>query len=129
MVCLRASTGKAKPTFPQVVATFQRIGHARGISTTIYTPKSWGTFRISAVMLLTVANGGGGYWQGDIMTTDGSVGVDVGGLFFDTLKPLTSQTEQPVRLKPGKPVILTVIPGGDTTGSKYNIFVVVEQLM
>jgi hypothetical protein len=51
---------KHKPTFPQIVATFQRLGQNGEISpTSLFTPKRWGTFQVSIVMVETVA---GGQW-------------------------------------------------------------------
>src|ERR1700680_3891972 len=55
-----SSLGQSAPklTYPKIVATFHRFGLTAELPpTTIYTPKNWGTFRISIVMVGTVANG------------------------------------------------------------------------
>ena len=54
-----SSLGQNAPKFttPQIVATFQRLNQTAEIPpTTLYTPPKWGTFRVSVVMVDTVAN-------------------------------------------------------------------------
>src|SRR5437899_2746716 len=60
-----------KFTTPQIVATFQRLNQTTTIPrTTIYTPTTSGTFRISIVMVGVVAGGDVGYWVGRPRFTD-----------------------------------------------------------
>jgi hypothetical protein len=47
----------SKPTFPLVIATFQRLNQTGPIPlTTIFIPQHWGTFQISTVIVQTVAS-------------------------------------------------------------------------
>jgi hypothetical protein len=98
-----SSLGQNAPmlAYPKIVATFHRIGQTAEISpTTIYTPKNWGTFRISIVMVGTVAQGtSSDFWAGGVLFTD------------------------------GKPIKVFVKSYGAEGKSTYNIWVVVEQLM
>jgi hypothetical protein len=130
------SLGQHAPKFttPRIVATFERFGLTAPMPlTTIYTPKSWGTFRISVVMVGTVANGTANpYWLGSLQITDGAgenspCACDA---FLFTQFRETSSGEFAIRAKAGKPIKFSVTaPLGGTSGSKYNVFVVVEQLM
>jgi len=120
-----------KLTTPRIVATFERIGLTTGLpETTIYTPKNWGTFRVSIVMVGTVSNQQDGTWSGELHFTDGagenpypSFTVQLG-----TSIPQTAVADFPIRAKAGKPIKFEV-SSYIGQGSKYNVWVVVEQLM
>lgn len=121
-----------KLTTPRIVATFERLGLTAELPpTTIYTPKTWGTFRISIVMVGTLANGTNASWIGAIRFTDGSGpnGPDGFGAGLYTVSRETAVSAFPIRAKAGKPLKFSVTSSGDTSGSKYNVWVVVEQLM
>ena len=128
-----SSLGQSAPKFtsPKIVATFERLGQTNEIKpVTIYTPPQWGTFRISVVMVLTV-KGGGEFWYGYPQFVD-AAGLNFGGEYvvaLSTSVPQTASAEFPIRAKARKPIRFTVQPAGDTSGSKYNVWVVVEQLM
>jgi len=116
------------------VATFERFNVTGAISpTTIYTPKNWGTFRISIVLVGTVANGQEqSAYEGGILFTDGAgknipTASTVAVLYTNVRG--TGEVEFPIRTKPNKPIQLTVSANGNTSGTKYNVWVVVEQLM
>jgi hypothetical protein len=130
------SLGQRVPKFttPRIVATFERFGVTGAISpTTIYTPKSWGTFRISIVLVGTVANGHQqSSYEGGILFTDGAgkntpTASTVAILPTDVKR--SGQVEFPIRAKPEKPIQLFVSANGHTSGTQYNVWVVVEQLM
>ena len=127
-VCFGQSAPKL--TSPRIVAAFERLGQTAAIPpTTIYTPKKWGTFRVSVIMILTKGNNGnGGDWQGQFLFVDGA-GVFTGepSIFAGTKNRAVWET--PFRCKPGQRMVFSVTPGGNTAGSKYNALVVVEQLM
>ena len=122
-----------KTTFPRVVATFHRYGQTADLSpTTIYTPKNSGTFRVSVVMVLTVGNGNGNAgWNGQLEFNDG--GGHNSGLYWQVFlvsqTPTTRSAEFPIRANPGAPIRFSASQAGDASGSKYNVWVVVEQLM
>ena len=123
--CLSIGQSVPKLTSPQIVATFQRLRQTAEIPPTIiYTPQKWGTFRVSIVMVLTVANGMGSYrWDGIVRVKDAA-----GGMSFGVGLPLggrnTQVAEFPIRAAAGKPLTFSVSPAGDTSGTMYNVFVV-----
>ena len=124
-----SSVGQSAPKFtsPRIVATFERLGQtAEILPTTIY--KHWGTFRISVVMVLTASNGNGASWDGLISYTDGS-GLSVPEDRLFTGFRNTAPVEFPFRQGAGIPIRVSVQADGDTSGSRYNVWVVVEQLM
>jgi hypothetical protein len=129
-----SSLGQSAPKFttPQIVATFHRLGQTAEIPpTTIYTPKNWGTFRISIVMVGTVASGQNGTWAGVVDFKDGA-GDNTGTAFSAQLVSEVKQTvfaEFPIRAEARKPIKFSVTGYGSPQGSKYNVWVVVEQLM
>jgi len=123
-----------KLTSPKIVATFERIGQTAEIPvTTLYTPQKWGTYRISVVMVLTVGNTNSTFWIGDFQFEDGAgMNGGNGSLFATWLQvasPLTVSSEFPIRAKAGKPLTFSVVGNPENQGSKYNVWVVVEQLM
>jgi hypothetical protein len=131
-----SSLGQSAPKFttPQIVATFQRLNQTNEIKpVTIYTPQRWGTFRISIVMVGTIANGdNGAFWGGGVQFEDasgGNGGFIPFGVQLYTQQRNTTSTEFPIRAKAGKPIKLVVLKSGNTDGTKYNVWVVVEQLM
>ena len=128
--CL-SSLGQNAPKFttPQIVATFQRLNQTKEIKPfTIYTPNTWGTFRISVVMVLTTRNGNNSQWDGLIQFHD-AAGKDSPEAVLYTQFLNTAQVEFPFRQKAGAPIKFSVAASGDPSGSKYNVWVVVEQLM
>jgi hypothetical protein len=128
--------GQSAPKFtsPRIVATFERLGLTAELPpTTIYTPKNWGTFRISVVLVLVKTNRiGNSYWLGVPRFTN-AAGKNVtcycAGAFLYTDLPDTSGAEFPFRAEAGVPIKFTVTSTGNTSGSSYNVWVVVEQLM
>jgi len=122
-----------KLTSPQIVATFERLGQTAAIPpTTIYTPKEWGTFRVSIVMVLTATAGTTGeFWYGELQFVN-AAGVNCCEAYSVALpsKGLGSAFgEFPISAKAGTPIKFSVQRAGDNSGSKYNVWVVVEQLM
>ena len=126
-----SSLGQKAPQFttPQIVATFQRRNQTKEIkAATLYTPAAWGMFRISIVAVGVVANGKNGFWSFEVHFTDGA-GANSAGTALSTQTRQTAASEFPIRAKAGVPIKLSVMPNDETSGSQYNIFVVVEQLM
>jgi hypothetical protein len=122
-------------TSPKIVATFERIGQTAEIPPTIiYTPKKWGTFRISIVMVGTEASGNGdAAWTGNLQFWDGAGENQPPYTYYMELQTdirETASAEIPIRARAGKPIKFSVGSiNGSTEGSKYNVWVVVEQLM
>jgi len=85
-------------------------------------------------MVGTVPNGvSNAYWFSDLHFTDGA-GTDApcdficsATLYTDILR--TGAAEFLIRAKRGQPIRFEVKSLRDTSGSKYNVWVVVEQLM
>jgi hypothetical protein len=85
-------------------------------------------------MVGTVANGqDGAFWLGGLQFWDGAgenlPGFETFAAVLSTSVRFTAVTEFPIRAKAGKPLKFSVASNGDTSGSKYNVWVVVEQLM
>lgn len=139
--CLASSSGQDGPkpsriVYPRIVATFKRFNQTGPFApVAIYTPKNWGTFRCSIVMVLTKANGQDlSYLEANLLFRDGAGfdGVQPNSFYYADISTATRNTnygEFPFRAGPGKPIQIEVVPFGDTVGTEYNIFVVVEQLM
>jgi hypothetical protein len=136
MVILGSWTGfgqaPTKPTFPHVVATFKRWNQTAPIPTKdLFTPKSFGVYRYSYVFVLTSTCGSDtAQWVGHIEVVDGG-GSDGSGSFLLNCNVLNVwEYTNPFRQVSGRPVRFSVTSqNGDTSGSKYNVFVVIEQIM
>ena len=131
-----ASLGQNAPKLssPKIVATFHRFGLTAALPpTTIYTPKNWGTFRISIVLVGTEANGQqqSGYEGGILFTDEAGINMPTASTVavLYTNARGTGVVDFPIRAKANKPIQLIVSASGNTFGSKYNVWVVVEQLM
>jgi hypothetical protein len=124
------SLGQSAPKFtsPRIVATFERIGQTGPIPvTTILVPPYWGTFQISSVIVQTEA-GGDGTWSELYKWTDGS-GKQV--YPFVSLNSNVRHSNNGVfaaRVKGGTRLGFGVTASNSPHG-KYNVWVVVEQLM
>jgi hypothetical protein len=126
-------TGLARSSgVPIVVARFKLLNQSGPItSATIYTPKWNGIFRITTVMVLTASSNGGGYWEPALGFTD-RLGI---GTTFATDYYLTTQTKNTlvngthaVIDHAGQPLTFSTVSSGDTSGSKYDVFIVVERI-
>ena len=131
-----SSLGQSAPKFtsPQIVATFERLGQTADIPpTTIYTPRKWGTFRISIVMVGIEANGTFNTdWETQVHFTDANgenVPCSVCEVDLALDRRRNSVGEFPIRAKAGAPIKVSVTSQGNTQNTKYNVWVVVEQLM
>lgn len=121
-----------KLTHPRIVATFEQLNQTRPIQPlTLYTPSVTGTFRCSVVMVLTKANGNQvAAWRGGFLVLDASGANGPLGVQLYTENRNTASTEFPIAAIAGKPIRFRVddLYGG-ADGTKYNVWVVVEQLM
>jgi hypothetical protein len=120
----------SKGSFPRVVATVRLFHQTGPISpTTIFTPEKWGVYRLSAVGVLTRA-GGNGSWNGGFQWTDGGGKESTDCLTLATMSTGSSSCSSfALRDLSGKSLTYSVTQSGDTSGSEYNFFVVIEQLM
>ncbi len=124
------SYGQAATGLPRVVATFKRTNQAGPISMqTIFTPPDTGIYRITVVIVVTAGNGQqGSDWEPTFEWED-----ENGDENYLIPIPTQSTTEGSSSLSihdlRGKPIKGGVVSSGDTSGSKYDVFVVVEQIM
>jgi|ERR1022692_1218147 hypothetical protein len=125
-----SSFGQSAPklTSPRIVATFQRLGQTGPIDpVTIYTPRQWGTFQISIIIVETVA-GGDGYWNPKCFWKDGGGPEESNIILLGTTQRGSGSLVFAARVKAKTPLTFstTVV---NSPGGKYNVWVVVEQLM
>ena len=112
------------------MATYQRLNRTGAIDRAVlYDPALWGIFRVSLIMTLTEANGNGGSWNGVIEFKNGAGTVAEPSIILNTNVLNSEGSDVPIRVRAGAPITLSVTPTGDTSGSKYSVFVIVEQLM
>jgi len=80
-------------------------------------------------MVGTVANNSNaGTWVSNVQLND-AAGAENIGCNINTSQVQTYSVGVPARAKAGKPLVFSVEAQGDTNGAKYNVWVVVEQLM
>ncbi len=118
----------SEPTFPRIVATFQRLNQTGPIRlTTIFTPEHWGTFQISTVIVQAVA-GGDGTWSELYKWTDGSGKQEYPFVSLNSNLRHSNNGVFAARVKTATPFKFGVT-ASNSAGGKYNVWVVVEQLM
>jgi hypothetical protein len=127
-----SGSGQSAPrlTSPKIVATFERLGLTNGMKTVrIYTPPQWGTFRVSVVMVSTAPAGSNGeFWYGYLQYVN-AAGPNQYSVALQSTVLGSAFGDFPIRAKAGTPIKFSVQPAGDNSGSKYNVWIVVEQLM
>jgi hypothetical protein len=123
------SFAQGRSDFPVVVARVKLVGQTQAIPpTTIFTPKSTGLFKISMVVVETVAGHSGGYWDIGLVWT-GIVEPDSIGGTLGTASVHEGNLESlPSTLLAGKPVTLRVDAHDDVRDARYDIFIVIERL-
>lgn len=125
---------------PEIVASVELTGQTTAIpSTTLFTPKTDGLYRISAYMTLT-AVGTGNPWNLVLTWTDDAgveTNLSVISLFSDSVPPhawggvpAVPPTNPPfiVRANAGQPVSFSTTNINATNGT-YELFLTVERLM
>jgi hypothetical protein len=114
---------------PKVVATFQSLNQTGTIQIhTLFTPPEEGLYRVTVVMIVTVGNGQqDSDWQLTLSWTDEN-GREGYILPVDTQSPTSQATTIPIHDLRGIPIDGGVISTGQTSGSKYDVFVVIEQI-
>jgi len=115
---------------PQIVARVNLAGQTVPISpTTLFVPAKDGTYRISAIMVITTANNPAGFW-----TVNLGLSPDTGPATFPLLPVNTSQLglasapDIPFRSDAGQPITYSVVDSGGAQGSIYELFLVLELL-
>jgi hypothetical protein len=125
--CFSLGQSAPKLTVPKIVAAFERLNQTSPISLTkVFTPQHWGTFQVSVVMVETVA-GGEGIWNGQFFWRDGG-GDEGNGLPLGTTRRGSVSIIWAGRMKAGTPFEFS-INAVNSPGGKYNVWIVVEQLM
>jgi hypothetical protein len=80
---------------------------------------------------MTVTKGNGqqqSEWQGVFLWADRGIG-EVATCVAPVVSPDSGTINTPLRIITGTPLTFSVSPVGDTSNTKYNVFVVVEQIM
>ena len=124
------SFAQTTTTFPKVVATFNRLNQTDAIpTTTIFTPKAGGLFRVTIYGAVTKARGRG-YWRPNVTLTT-EAGEVVYSVNMDTISvsPFVAEIFGGTWNKEGFPITVDVTANGDVTNTEYNVRVVIEQLM
>jgi hypothetical protein len=127
------AVGSAKDGIPHVVKRFNLYNQTGTIGPiTLYTPKHSGLFRINTVIVITVANGKDGDFEGLIGFTDklgvaGTIGCCWSLVYTFNNGDATAAT-MPIVDKGGQPLTLSVAASGNWQGALYNVYVVVEEL-
>jgi hypothetical protein len=119
------------PITPQIVARVNITGQTGEIPTTILlTPAKDGTYRISAVMIVTTANnppGGLWYLKLGFSSDAGPITFPVLGVNSSQIGPSAGE-DFPFRSNAGYPITYSVIDTGGAQGSTYELFLVIERL-
>jgi hypothetical protein len=119
------------PGFPRVVARVNLFNRTKAIGPqTLYTPKQSGVFRLSGTINVTVGNGESGtwylsgLWANEVASNNGSTIAIVG-----TNVPQSGTPISPVVFNASKGTPISIqTDGGSTSGTQYNIYVILEQL-
>ncbi|MGA8732313.1 MAG: hypothetical protein WB558_00200 [Terriglobales bacterium] len=122
--CGRGSAqSEPKLIYPKIVATFHRVNQTNVISpVTLYTPKKWGMFRVSIVMVGIKGTGNSQqYLVAPISFTDEAAPNQYPCPFCAVLYTSDSETDAadlPIRAKPGTPIKFSVqAPDGYPAGT------------
>ena len=117
--------------FPRVVATVRLFRQTGPISPTkIFVPKKFGVYRLSAIGVVTLANGQNANWNTIFQWTDGGGKESTQCLTLPTEKTGSSSCSSfALRDLKANSLTYSVTQSGDTSGSRYNLFIVVEQIM
>lgn len=129
VVGLATCVGGSAADTPHIVAKFELLNQTGPIpTTTVFTPKHWGTFQISTIIVQTVASGNG-FWNEAFTWTDGG-GTQTVVLNSSGNTDLRGSTSKvfALRMNRGKPLRVGTSTV-DLPGGQYNLWVVVEQLM
>jgi len=121
-------------TVPRIVKVIHLKNQTDSIGPiTLYTPHKAGLFRLSSFLVTAVANGQAGLWCETFGFTD-SVGpgtaMGPSACLNSQATGNISQEVTTVESAAGAPITLSIAPGpfGPTTGTVYNVDVVVEEL-
>jgi len=123
------------PGFPRVVARLNLFNRTKAIGPqTIYIPTKSGVFRASGAMVCTLGDGGAGntFWGITVSWTN-EVGLNAPtfvSIVDSSRKGSSTQTNSSFIFNATKdiPITVWVTTIGDTSGSAYNAYFVLEQL-
>jgi hypothetical protein len=114
---------------PQVVATRQRLNQTGPISMdTLWVPLQPGIYRITIAMVVTVGGQQNSDWEPTISWVD-ERGEEIYQFAVSQQSSSSSSVTVTIRDLPNSPIKGGVLSNGDSSGSKYDVFVVVEQIM
>ena len=134
--CIRPSRSPAP--YPHAVKNVILKGQTAAIpATTLFTPRKDGLYRVSVYMVTTTANNDiNATWNTTMTWTDDAGPWSLtqwmiySGNKINSVLCCNSVANLTATVKAGTPLTYSVDPaGGDPTGSTYELFSVVEQLM
>jgi hypothetical protein len=136
VMCLSQEASKnsaQNPGFPRVVARLNLFNRTKAIGPeTLYTPSKAGVFRISVAMVCTVANPKtDGYWSSEVIWQNetGQAGpLSVADVFVQSIQYSPNSQPFVFDAMTGYPLVFQITPHGDTSGSQYNAYIILEQL-
>ncbi len=126
--------GPAAATYPQIVAKISLLNQTTSLpATTILTPTTNGTYRLSVYWAETVPGPNVGNWQLTFGWTD-EVGAESNGqglILYPTKAPPFDSVQQTqiVRANAGTPITYTVGGLGAVPTGTYDLFIVAEKIM
>jgi hypothetical protein len=117
------------PGFPRVVARLNLRGRTDGVGpSTLYTPKTSTLLRVSVNMVCTIGNGlSEANWIGKL-SYENEIGQNITLFSVGCSLPLANPGTWIFSASKGNPITFATEPQGDTSGTQYNAYVVLEQL-
>lgn len=116
--------------FPRVLGKWTYLNQTDTIpSVALYTPQTGGIFRVTFVEETTGANAKqNSYWDGGVSWTN-EVGQNnpTGVLLYTQSKYSTGSTVV-MRVAKGTPILFSTSSWGDVSSSRYNLYIVLEEL-
>jgi|HubBroStandDraft_5_1064220.scaffolds.fasta_scaffold323477_1 hypothetical protein len=115
---------------PQTVATIQRFNQTGPLPMdTLWAPAFPGIYRVTIVMVVTVGNGQPNSDWLPTLEWEDERGEETYQFPVSPQNANSSSVSVSIRDLPSGPIKGGVASSGDTSGSKYDVFVVVEEIM
>jgi len=116
---------------PQIVARVSLTGQTGPISpTTLLSPTQDAMYRISAVMVITTANSGAGFWSINLgfAPDTGPTTVSIAQISSNQVGGGINFYTTAFRSDAGHPITYSVVDHNGAEGSTYELFIVLERL-
>ena len=118
------------PGFPRVVARLNLHNRTKAIGPEIlYTPTQSGVFRITGIMVCTIANGSEvAAWNGSVSWTNELGANSIPFFGAGTRAPNTEYGSWVINATANSPITLQITAFDDTSNTQYNAYIILEQL-